>query len=136
MSDTDVTETEPEAAESAPPAENQPDAPPGGEFFEEIDPGAPPADGAAPTSKPSRGIDALLGVSMEVQIVLGRCRLPISNLLDLSKGSVIELDRQIGDPVDVLVNDRLVARGDLVKLEGDRIGVTLNEIIKDRDADG
>ena len=47
------------------------------------------------------------------------------------RGSVIELDRRIGEPVDVVINDRLVARGDLVKLDGDRIGVTLTEIVKD-----
>ncbi|WP_249138844.1 flagellar motor switch protein FliN [Actibacterium sp. MT2.3-13A] len=78
-----------------------------------------------------RNIDAMLNVGLNVQIVLGHSRMPIANLLKLSRGSVIELDKKIGEPVDVVINDRLVARGDLVKLEGERIGVSLTEIVKD-----
>ncbi len=77
------------------------------------------------------GIDAILGVSMNVQIVLGGCQLPISDLLKLGRGSIIELDRRIGQPVDVIVNGRLVAKGDLMKLQDDAIGVTLKEMIKE-----
>ena len=57
--------------------------------------------------------------------------MPIAQLLKLTRGSVIELDKKIGDPVEVMINDRLVARGDLVKLPGDRLGVSLTEIVKD-----
>lgn len=89
-------------------------------------PGAPGPAGAG-----GRNIEAMLNVDLRVQIILGHARMPIAQLLKLSRGSVIELDRRIGDPVDVVINDRLVARGDLVKLEGDRIGVTLTEIVKD-----
>ncbi|APX89200.1 hypothetical protein BV394_05285 [Brevirhabdus pacifica] len=78
-----------------------------------------------------RNIDAMLNVGLDVQIILGRSRMPISKLLKLSRGSVIELDKKIGEPVEVVINDRLVARGDLVKLAGDRIGVTLTAIAKD-----
>ena len=78
-----------------------------------------------------RNIDALLNVRLDVRVVLGRSRMPISELLDLSKGSVIELDRKVGDPVDIMINDRMVARGDLVKVNGDHIGVALREIVKD-----
>lgn len=78
-----------------------------------------------------RNIDALLNVRLDVRVVLGRSRMPISELLELSKGSVIELDRKVGDPVDIMINDRMVARGDLVKVQGDRIGVALREIVKD-----
>ncbi|MGD9862223.1 MAG: flagellar motor switch protein FliN [Pseudodonghicola sp.] len=78
-----------------------------------------------------RNIDALLNVRLDVRVVLGRSRMPISELLELSKGSVIELDRKVGDPVDIMINDRMVARGDLVKVDGDRIGVALREIVKD-----
>jgi flagellar motor switch protein FliN/FliY len=91
------------------------------------------ADKATP--KPSledgSNIDAILGVKLDVRIVLGRTRLPISELLRLTKGSVIELDRKVGEPVDVMINDRVVARGDLVKVKDDMIGVALREIIKD-----
>lgn len=78
-----------------------------------------------------RNIDALLNVRLDVRVVLGRSRMPISELLALSKGSVIELDRKVGDPVDIMINDRMVARGDLVKVNGDFIGVALREIVKD-----
>lgn len=72
-----------------------------------------------------------MNVGLNVRIVLGHSRMPISQLLKLSRGSVIELDKKIGQPVDVVINDRLVARGDLIKLKGDRIGVSLTEIVKD-----
>lgn len=78
-----------------------------------------------------RNIDALFNVRLDVRVVLGRSRMPISELLELSKGSVIELDRKVGDPVDIMINDRMVARGDLVKVNGDFIGVALREIVKD-----
>ncbi|SFP65446.1 flagellar motor switch protein FliN [Tranquillimonas alkanivorans] len=78
-----------------------------------------------------RNINAMLNVGLNVQIVLGHCRMPIAQLLELSRGSVIELDKKIGEPVEVVVNERLVARGDLVKVGEDRIGVTLTEIVKD-----
>jgi flagellar motor switch protein FliN/FliY len=75
--------------------------------------------------KPSEGksLDAIFGVKLDVRVVLGRSRLPISELLDLTKGSVIELDRRIGEPVDIMINDRMVARGDLVRVQGDMLGV-------------
>ena len=76
-------------------------------------------------------IDSMLNVGLNVQIVLGQTRMPISQLLKLSRGSVIELDKKIGEHVDIVINDRLVARGDLVKLDEDRIGVSLIEIVKD-----
>lgn len=76
-------------------------------------------------------IDAMLNVGLNVEIVLGKTRMPISQLLKLSRGSIIELDKKIGEPVDVVINDRLVARGDLVKLPEDRVGVSLIEIVKD-----
>lgn len=94
-------------------------------------------DGAATdaeeTKKAEKGrnIDAIFGVKLDVRVVLGRSRLPISEILSLSKGSVIELDRKVGDPVDIMVNDRMVARGDLVKVRGDMIGVALREVVKD-----
>jgi len=76
-------------------------------------------------------IDAMLNVGLNVEIVLGKTRMPIASLLKLSRGSIIELDKKIGEPVDVVINDRLVARGDLVKLAEDRVGVSLIEIVKD-----
>ncbi|MEI4485514.1 flagellar motor switch protein FliN [Frigidibacter sp. MR17.14] len=85
----------------------------------------------SPTAEAGHNINAMLNVSLNVQIVLGQSRMPIAQLLTLSRGSVIELDKRIGEPVDVMINDRLVARGDLVKVGENRIGVTLTEIVKD-----
>ncbi len=83
------------------------------------------------TGETGQNINAMLNVGLNVQIVLGQSRMPIAQLLNLSRGSVIELDKKIGEPVDVMINDRLVARGDLVKVAENRIGVTLTEIVKD-----
>ena len=78
-----------------------------------------------------QSLDAIFGVKLEVRVVLGRNRMPISELLNLTKGSVIELDRRVGEPVDLMINDRMVARGDLVRVQGDTLGVALREIVKD-----
>lgn len=78
-----------------------------------------------------RSVDALFNVKLDVRVVLGHNRMPVADLLKLTRGSVIELDRKVGDPVDIMINDRVVARGDLIKIEGDMIGVALREIIKD-----
>lgn len=115
---------------------NETKAAPLSEAFPELEASPPQEaepDTAAPRPQPQpgRNIEAMLNVDLNVQVILGHARMPISQLLKLSRGSVIELDRRIGEPVDVVINDRLVARGDLVKLEGDRIGVTLTEIVKD-----
>lgn len=101
-------------------------AEPGQENGSESDRGALTKHGG-----PGRNIDAMLNVGLQVQIILGRSRMPIAQLLKLTRGSVIELDKKIGDPVEVMINDRLVARGDLIKLPGDRLGVSLTEIVKD-----
>ncbi|SDG47237.1 FliM/FliN family flagellar motor switch protein [Sulfitobacter delicatus] len=86
----------------------------------------------APRAEPgSTGINAMLNVGLDVQIVLGQARMPISRLLELTRGSIVELNRKIGAPVDLMVSDRLVARGDLVKVGEDRLGVSLTQIVKD-----
>lgn len=104
-------------------------------IFPELDSGTPattaePA-GSAGTTGSGRNIDAMFNVGLQVQVILGRSRMPIAQLLKLTRGSVIELDKKIGEPVEVMINDRLVARGDLVKLAEDRLGVSLTEIVKD-----
>lgn len=94
---------------------------------------APQATGKTGSAKGESGhnIDAMLNVGLNVQVVLGRTRMPIAQLLKLSRGAIIELDKNIGQPVEVVINDRLVARGDLIKLADERIGVSLTEIVKD-----
>lgn len=88
-------------------------------------------DSALAAAGDGRNIDALYNVKLDVRVVLGRSRMSISDLLELTRGSVIELDRKVGDPIDIMINDRMVARGDLVKVNGDFIGVALREIVKD-----
>jgi flagellar motor switch protein FliN/FliY len=72
-------------------------------------------------------------VPVNIQAVLGRAHLEVASLLRLGRGSVIELDRKVGEAIDIYVNNRLVARGEVVVVD-DRLGVTMTEIIKDGDA--
>jgi flagellar motor switch protein FliN/FliY len=74
-------------------------------------------------------LDAVMGVPVEVAAVLGKAEMNVSNLLKLGRGAVIELDRKVGEAIDIYVNNRLVARGEVVVVE-DRLGITMTEIIK------
>jgi flagellar motor switch protein FliN/FliY len=79
-------------------------------------------------------LDAVYGIPVEVAAVLGKAEMPVSHLLKLGRGAVIELDRKVGEAIDIYVNNRLVARGEVVVVE-DRLGITMTEIIKsDRNA--
>lgn len=78
-------------------------------------------------------LSAVYDVPVRIQAVLGRANLEVASLLRLTRGSVIELDRKVGEAIDIYVNNRLVARGEVVVVE-DRLGVTMTEIIKDGDA--
>jgi flagellar motor switch protein FliN/FliY len=75
------------------------------------------------------GLEAVYDVPVTVKAVLGTTSMNISQLLKLGRGAVVELDRKVGDAIDVYVNDRLVARGELVIVE-DKLGVTMTEIVK------
>jgi len=72
-------------------------------------------------------------VPVAISAVLGRSSMSVAQLLQLSQGSVLELDRKVGEAIDIYVNNRLVARGEVVIVD-DRLGVTMTEIIKDGDA--
>lgn len=72
-------------------------------------------------------------VPVNVQAVIGRTTIEVAKLLELSPGSVLELDRRVGEAIDIYVNSRLVARGEVVVVD-DRLGVTMTEIIKNSDA--
>ena len=76
-------------------------------------------------------LEAVFDVPVKVSAVLGRSRMDISDLLKLKAGAVVELDRKVGEAIDIYVNDRLVARGEVVLVD-ERLGVTMTEIIKDR----
>ncbi|MDX9690269.1 MAG: flagellar motor switch protein FliN [Proteobacteria bacterium] len=74
-------------------------------------------------------LDAVYGIPVEVAAVLGKASMPVSSLLKLGRGAVIELDRKVGEAIDIYVNNRLVARGEVVVVE-DKLGITMTEIIK------
>lgn len=76
-------------------------------------------------------LETILRIPVSVQVVLGSATMPVSNLMKLGRGAVIPLDHRVGEPVDVVVNGRLVARGEVVVVEDDnsRFGVSLTEII-------
>ncbi len=74
-------------------------------------------------------LENVYDIPVQVTVVLGRTHMQVSQLLKLGRGAVIELDRKVGEPIDILVNNRLVARGEVVVVE-DRIGITMTEIIK------
>jgi flagellar motor switch protein FliN/FliY len=71
-------------------------------------------------------------VPVSVQAVIGRTKIEVADLLELGPGSVLELDRRVGEAIDIYVNSRLIARGEVVVVD-DRLGVTMTEIIKNAD---
>jgi flagellar motor switch protein FliN/FliY len=76
-----------------------------------------------------KDLEAVFEVPVQVSAVLGRANMPVHQLLKLGRGAVIELDRRIGEAIDIYVNNLLVARGEVVLVE-DRLGITMTEIIK------
>ncbi len=92
------------------------------------------AGALAPTEDDSvhRGaadLEAVFDVPVQVSAVLGRARMDVGELLKLGPGTILELDRKVGEAIDIYVNNRLVARGEVVLVE-DKLGVTMTEIIK------
>jgi flagellar motor switch protein FliN len=80
------------------------------------------------TSDKTTNISMLMDVVLQVTVVLGQTRMTLKEILDLQKGSVIELDRLAGDMVDVLVNNHMVARGEVVVVD-DKFGVRITELL-------
>ena len=77
----------------------------------------------------ARDLEAVYSVPVTVTAVLGKARIQVSELLKMKRGVVMELDRKIGEPIDIFVNGRLVARGEVVVVK-ERLGITMTEIIK------
>ena len=80
-------------------------------------------------SKTAADLEHVFDVPVNVAAVLGRTTLDVGDLMQLAPGQVLELDRKVGEAIDIYVNDRLVARGEVVLVE-DKLGVTMTEIIK------
>lgn len=74
-------------------------------------------------------LEAVFDIPVNVSAVLGKAYLEVSQLMKLGPGTIVELDRKVGEAIDIFVNNRLVARGEVVVIE-DRLGVTMTEIIK------
>jgi flagellar motor switch protein FliN/FliY len=80
-------------------------------------------------NKAAADLETVFDVPVQVSAVLGRARMDVADLLKLGPGTVLELDRKVGEAIDIYVNNRLVARGEVVLVE-DKLGVTMTEIIK------
>ncbi|MBI4183104.1 MAG: flagellar motor switch protein FliN [Proteobacteria bacterium] len=78
----------------------------------------------------SRDLEAVYDITVQVSAVLGKANMQVSQLLKLGRGAVVELDRKVGEAIDIYVNNRLVARGEVVLVDDNRLGVTMTEIIK------
>ena len=82
-----------------------------------------------PVARGASDLEAVFDVPVQVSAVLGRARMDVGELLNLGPGTVLELDRKVGEAIDIYVNNRLVARGEVVLVE-EKLGVTMTEIIK------
>jgi len=90
-------------------------------------------ESGAPRS--ARQLEAVYDIPVTVSAVLGKATMQVSQLLKLGRGAVVELDRKLGEAIEIYVNNRLVARGEVVMVDDNRLGVTMTEIVKaDRSA--
>ena len=94
----------------------------------EIDQGDPPAP-PEPRPQNAKELEAVYDIPVTVSAVLGKATMQVSQLLKLGRGAVVELDRRVGEAIDIYVNNRLVARGAVVVVD-ERLGVTMTEIVK------
>ena len=78
----------------------------------------------------ARDLEAVYDIPVTVSAVLGKATMQVSQLLKLGRGAVVELDRKVGEAIDIFVNNRLVARGEVVMVDDNRLGVTMTEIVK------
>jgi flagellar motor switch protein FliN len=94
-------------------------------------PANPGPDAAAGDNKvrTAKDLEAVYDIPVQVSAVLGRATMQVSQLLKLGRGAVVELDRKVGEAIDIYVNNRLVARGEVVVVD-ERLGVTMTEIVK------
>ena len=126
QSQDDIDKMFDEDADAAAPAE-------GGMDLDEIegdDPHAPTLDQEFDIGEPmANDVTAIYDIPVQISAVLGRSTMQVSQLLKLGRGAVVELDRKVGEAIDIYVNNRLVARGEVVVVE-DKLGVTMTEIVK------
>jgi flagellar motor switch protein FliN len=96
-------------------------------------PGSPQA---ARSAEDGRNLDSILRIPVLVQVVLGSATMPVADLMKLGRGAIVPLDHRVGEPVDVMVNGRVIARGEIVIVEEDnsRFGISLTEVVGPADA--
>lgn len=106
------------------------------EGLDEHEENAAPAASATPAASgevfgAGKGLEALMRVPVQLQVVLGSASMPVAQLMKLGRGAVVPLDHRVGEPVDIVVNGRIIARGEVVVVEDDnsRFGVSLTEIV-------
>ena len=87
-----------------------------------------PVESGSPRT--ARELEAVYDIPVTVSAVLGRATMPVNQLLKLGRGAVVELDRKLGEAIDIYVNNRLIARGEVVMVDDQRLGVTMTEIVK------
>lgn len=89
------------------------------------------ASSTSASSLAAPNLSAILAIPVTVQVVLGSTSMPVSTLMKLARGAVISLDQRVGDPVDIVVNGKVVARGEIVVVDeaSQRFGVSLLEIV-------
>lgn len=94
-------------------------------------PNLAPAAQSEPRVGDGRNLDSILRIPVLIQVVLGSATMPVSDLMKLGRGAIVPLDHRVGEPVDITVNGRVVARGEIVVVEEDnsRFGVSLTEIV-------
>ena len=112
-----LSELEAETPESMPEGEG------GGDPMDMMD------DMEAGLPQGAQDLEAVYDIPVQVSAVLGKATMQVSQLLKLGRGAIVELDRKVGEAIDIYVNNRLVARGEVVVVE-DKLGVTMTEIIK------
>src|ERR1700748_1360100 len=87
-------------------------------------------NGGGHAPRGARELEAVYDIPVTVSAVLGKATMQVSQLLKLGRGAVVELDRKLGEAIDIYVNNRLVARGEVVMVDDSRLGVTMTEIVK------
>ena len=96
----------------------------------ELDPAAASPEGDEGKTRGAKDLEAVYDIPVQISAVLGKSTMQVSQLLKLGRGAVVELEQKTSDPVEIFANDVLIARGEVVITSGDKIGVTLTELVK------
>ena len=99
--------------------------------IENFNPASAAAAAESAKGDASLSLDAVMRIPVTVQVILGSTTMPVASLMKLSQGAIMALDNKVGEPVDVVVNGRVVARGELVVMDDDntRFGISLTEVV-------